>query len=116
MSTAVVPREKKVDNIFIFMGDFKLRAIEHIPLNGSPSLQCLLLSFSFGLHEAFFCETYGYRFDFILLPLHTNRCTDCISKKDIIIEINTVTLKTVSMMGSGPVYFICCHNHIDVIH
>jgi hypothetical protein len=37
LSTAEVPQEKKMDNVFIFMGDFKLHAIEHISLNGSHS-------------------------------------------------------------------------------
>jgi len=55
MSTAGVPREKKIDNVFIFMGDFKLHAIEHISLNGSHSSQRLFLPFFFGLHEVFFC-------------------------------------------------------------
>lgn len=54
MSTAEVPREKKMDNVFIFMGNFKLHAIEHISLNSSPNSQRLLLSSFFGLHEAFF--------------------------------------------------------------
>lgn len=115
MSTAEVPREKKMDNVFIFVGDFKLHAIEHISLNGSPSSQRLLLSSFFGPHEAFFCSRYGFQFDLNLLPLPTARYVECISKKDIIIEINTVTLKSVSMMSSGPVYFICCHNHVDVM-
>ena len=43
MSTAEVPREKKMDNVLIFMGDFKLHAVEHISLNGSSSSQLLLL-------------------------------------------------------------------------
>ena len=115
MSTAEVPREKKMDNVFIFMGDFKLHAIEHISLNGSFSSQLLLLFSVFGLHEGFFRFRYGFHFDLILLSLPTNRNTECISKKDIIIEINTMTLKSVSMMSSGPVYFICCHNHVDVM-
>lgn len=47
-----------MDNVFIFMGDFKLRAIEHIFLNvtQSSSAQHLLPSYSFGLHEEFFCS------------------------------------------------------------
>lgn len=104
-----------MNNVFIFMGDFKLHAIEHICLNGSHSSQCLLPSPFFELHEDCFYYRYGFQFDLILFSLPTNRCTECISKKDIIIEINTVTLKGVSMMSSGPVYFICCHNHVDVM-
>lgn len=56
MSAAEVPKEEKMDNVFIFMGDFKLRAIEHVFLNvtQSSSAQHLLPSDSFGLHEDFF--------------------------------------------------------------
>lgn len=52
MSAAEVPKEEKMDNVFIFIGDFKLRAIEHIFLS-SPA-QHLLTSYFFGLHEDFF--------------------------------------------------------------
>lgn len=97
------------------MGNLKLHAIEHISLSESHSSRCLLLSSFFGLHEAFFCCGYGFQFDLSLFSLPTDRCTECVSKKDIIIEINTVTMKSVSMMSSGPVYFICCHNHVDVM-
>lgn len=54
MSTAEVPRKRKMNNVFIFMGDFKLHATEHISLHGSHSSPCLLLSSFFGLHEACF--------------------------------------------------------------
>lgn len=92
-----------MNNVFIFMGDFKLSAIEYISLNGSQSLQVLLLSFLWAT-QSLFCSSYGFWLDLILLPLPTDRCTECISKKDIIIEINAMTLKSISMMSSAPVY------------
>lgn len=52
MSAAEVPKEEKMDNVFLFMGDFKLRAIEHVFL--SSSAQHLLPSYFFELHEDFF--------------------------------------------------------------
>lgn len=40
-----------------------------------------------------------------------------LTKKDIIIEIKTMTLKSVSLMSFfSPVYFICCHNHVNVMN
>lgn len=86
------------------MGDFKLPAIEYISLNGSQSLQVVLLSFLWAA-QSLFCSSYGFRLDLILLPLATDRCTECISKKDIIIEINATTLESISMMGTALVYF-----------
>lgn len=48
MSTAEVPREKKMNNVFIFMDDFKLYAIEHISLNGSHTHSVCFFPISLG--------------------------------------------------------------------
>lgn len=85
------------------MGDFKLPAIEYISMNGSQSFQVLFLSFLWAM-QSLFWYSYGFWLDLILLPIPTDRCTECISKEDIIIEINAMTLKRISMMSSALVY------------
>lgn len=117
MSTAEVPKEEKMDNVFIFMGDFKLHTIEQIFLNAthSSSAQHFLPSYFFGLHGDFFPFRNALWFDLILLSQPTHKCRKCISKKDIIIAINTVTLRRVSMMSPSPVYSVCCPSHDNVM-